>query len=146
MNWKTLFLSAEGRIAKRDFWIGAAILFGAGFVANMLPLIGAVAGLVLLYPWTCLVAKRLHDFGRSAWLVLVPVVPAAASGVLALVTTMAMGNAATMAAGFAAAGLTLLVSTLAILFSLAFLLWVGLKDGDAATNAYGSPASPAFGA
>jgi uncharacterized membrane protein YhaH (DUF805 family) len=105
-----------------------------------------VASLALLYPWTCLTAKRLHDFGKSAWLVLIPAVPTAASAVLALVTTLAFSNVATMGAGIAAAGLALLVSTVAILVSLAFLLWVGIKDGDSATNAFGPPpAVSAFG-
>lgn len=43
----------------------------------MIPVFGPFAGLALMLPWTCLMAKRLHDFGRSDWLVLVPAVPTA---------------------------------------------------------------------
>lgn len=137
LDWQQLFLSFTGRASKRDFWIGFAVLFGAGFVASLLPVIGALASLALIYPWTALMTKRLHDFGKSGWLVLVPAVPAAASGVLGLFAAVAMGNAVTMGAAFATAGLAVMISTIAILIGLGFLLWVGLKDGDRVPNAYG---------
>lgn len=139
MNWQHLFLSFEGRVSKRDFWIGFAALFGAGFVASLIPVVGAVASVALIYPWTALMAKRLHDFGRSGWLVLVPAVPAAVSGALGVFAALAMSNAATMGAAFATAGLAMLVSTVALLVGLGFLAWVGTRDGDAAANAYGAP-------
>jgi uncharacterized membrane protein YhaH (DUF805 family) len=141
MDWNHLFLSFSGRTGKRDFWIGFAALFAAGIVANLLPVVGALAGLALLYPWTALMAKRLHDFGRSGWLVLVPAAPAALSAILALFAALAMGNAATMGAAFATAGFAVLVSTVAMLIGLGFLVWVGLKDGDAGTNTYGARAN-----
>jgi len=137
LDWQHLLLGFSGRTSKRDFWIGFAALFGAGIVANLLPLVGALAGLALVYPWTALMAKRLHDFGRSGWLVLIPAAPAALSGVLALFAALAMNSVATAGAAFATAGFAVLVSTLAILVGLGFLLWVGLKDGDAGSNAYG---------
>ena len=139
MDWNHLFLSFSGRTSKRDFWIGFGALFGAGIVANLLPVVGTVAGLALLYPWTALMAKRLHDFGRSGWRVLVPAVPAALSGILALFAALAMGSTATMAAAFATAGFAVLVSTLAVIVGLGFLVWVGTRDGDAGANAYGAP-------
>lgn len=143
MNWQHLLLSFSGRISKRDFWIGFAALFAAGFVASLVPLVGALASLALLYPWTALVTKRLHDFGRSGWLVLIPTVPATLSGVLAVYGAVAMGNAATTGAALAAAGFALLVSTVAMLIGLAFLLWAGLKAGDTGPNSYGDvPADP----
>ena len=74
---------------------------------------------------------------------LVPALPAAASGILALFASLAMGNSATMAAAFATAGFALFVSTLALLIGLGFLLWVGLKDGDPHANRYGAPTETA---
>lgn len=139
LDWQHLFLNFSGRTSKRDFWVGFAVLFGAGLVANLLPVIGAVASVVLLYPWSALMAKRLHDFGKSGWLVLIPAVPAAVSGVLALFAALAMGNTATMGAAFATAGFAVLVSTLAVLVGLGFLVWVGTRKGDAGANAYGAP-------
>ena len=137
MNWQTLLFCFTGRISQRDFWIGFAALFAAGFVASLLPVVGTAASLALLYPSTALMAKRLHDFGRSGWLVLVPAASAALSGTLAVYTTFAMSSAVNMGAALAAAGFALLISTVAVLTGLAFLLWVGVKAGDAGPNAYG---------
>ena len=43
MDWKTLFLSANGRIGRQPFWIGVAILIVAGMVLNFIPIIGQLA-------------------------------------------------------------------------------------------------------
>lgn len=142
MTWNHLFLSFDGRTSRRDFWICFAALFAIGLLASVLPLIGALTGLALLYPWTALMAKRLHDFGRPGWLVLIPAVPAAVSGALALFAALAMSTAATMPAGIAAAGLAAVISTLAVVTGLIFLLWAGLNAGDAHANAYGARPHP----
>ena len=92
----------------------------------------------LLYPWTALLVKRLHDFGKPGRLVLVPALPAAASAALALHASLAMGNAATMGTAFAVAAIALPISALALLVGLGFLLWAGLKDGDPGANAFGN--------
>lgn len=146
---RNLFLSLDGRIGRKDFWIGAVTLIGVGLLVALAPVVGQWLSLALIAPWTCLMVKRLHDFGRSGWLVLVALVPAAGSGILGLFTAAAASNAATMGAALAGAGLTLAVSFFALIVSLGFLLWVGLKAGDIAPNAYGPPAglfpSPANG-
>jgi len=142
LNWQDLFLTAGGRIGRKAFWIAAALLVVAGMILNLLPVVGPLAALALIYPWTCVLAKRLHDAGRSGWLVLIPAAPSAASGVLALFAALAMGNVATAGAAFATAGLALSVSMIAALIGLGFLLWAGLKPGDDAPNRYGAPAAP----
>lgn len=138
IDWRTLYLSAQGRIGRRDFWIGAAGLIVVGLVAGLIPVAGALASLALIFPWTCLMAKRLHDLGHSAWLALIAAVPAAISGALGLFTALAASNIATLGVAMASAGLALTVSTLALLVSLGFLLWVGLKPGEASPNACGA--------
>lgn len=141
MNWFPLFLSLEGRIGRKDFCIGAVALIGVGIFANLLPIVGPLVSLALIAPWSCLMVKRLHDFGRSGWLVLVALVPAAGSAALGLFTALAASNAATMGAAFAGAGLTLVVSSIALIVTLGFLIWVGAKAGDLESNAYGPVAS-----
>lgn len=137
-DWRSLYLSAQGRIGRREFWIGAAGLIAVGLAVGIIPVVGALASLAMLYPWTCLTAKRLHDFGRSGWLVLIAAVPAAVSGALGVFMALAASNLATLGVAMASAGLALTVSTLALLASLAFLLWVGLKPGERSANAYGA--------
>ncbi|WP_296817799.1 DUF805 domain-containing protein [Brevundimonas sp.] len=150
MDWKTLFLDANGRIGKKDFWIGFLILFVAGIILNFVPVIGQIAAILLIYPWICLYSKRLHDFGKSGWLVIVPVV---AMIVATIGSIMTMGAAAFGAAssttdyGAASAmmgglGGMALLNVVALLVCLAFLLWVGLSKGDEGTNQYGSPRVP----
>ena len=50
---------------------------------------------------------------------------------------LAMSNVATVGSAFAIAGSALLISTVAMLIGLGFLIWAGLKDGDPGANAYG---------
>ena len=151
-DWRTLFLEGSGRIGQRDFWIGFAILFVAGLIIGMIPIIGALIGLLLIYPWVCLYAKRLHDFGKSGWLVLIPVglqLLAMLFGLMAVFGGM-IGAASSygdpgmaMLGGVGAAGALGLLSLIA---TIAFVLWVGLTKGDPGDNAYGPPrATPLVG-
>lgn len=137
MNWQNLLLTADGRIGRKAFWAGAAALIAAGLVLGLIPVVGPFASLALMLPWTCLTTKRLHDFGRSGWLVLIAVIPALVSAALALFTAFAAANLAMIGAAFAGASLTLMLSASASLVSLGFLLWVGLAPSDPMPNAYG---------
>lgn len=82
MNWVTLFLSPNGRIAPRPFWIGIGILallhlLRAAIALELAPLpmqVASLIGWLALYPGICVLAKRLHDAGRSAFLIFVPAV------------------------------------------------------------------------
>ena len=138
IDWRTLYLSGDGRIGRTEFWIGAAGLICVGLVAGLVPVVGVLASLALIYPWACLTAKRLHDFGRSGPLVLVAAVPAVVAGVFSLVTALAASNLGTLGMALAGASLSLAVSTVALLVSLGFVLWVGLKPGHEAPNSYGA--------
>lgn len=142
MNWQDLLLRTDGRIGRKDFWIGAAALIGVGLVFGLIPVVGPFVSLALLLPWTCLTAKRLHDFGRPGWLVLIAVSPTVGSAALALFSVLAAASLSTIGAAFAGASLTLMVSTAASLVSLGFLIWVGLAAGDPAPNPY--DAAPAI--
>lgn len=146
MDWKTLFLTAEGRIGKKDYWIGVLCLFIAGLVLNQIDFIGAVWSLASLYFAVCVYGKRLHDFGRSAWLLALPVVVM----ILAVIAATAVGGASilAMASGgslasglgaLAGAGVASLLVIGGALFALGFLIWMGVQDGDADTNRFGPP-------
>jgi uncharacterized membrane protein YhaH (DUF805 family) len=141
MNWTELFLAPQGRAGQQAFLIGAAALIVAGVVLNLIPVLGPLASLALIYPWTCLLVKRLHDFGRSGWMVLIPVVPTALASMLALITTFAAMGGGTMGAALVGAGLALTISGASMLISLAFLVWVALKPSDARANRFGYPAA-----
>ncbi|HEY9235099.1 MULTISPECIES: DUF805 domain-containing protein [Phenylobacterium] len=146
MDWKTLFLTPEGRIGRRDFWIGFAIIFAAGVVAGVIPLLGPLIGFLLIYPQVCVHAKRLHDMGRTAWLMLIP----GAVFLGAMIVATMMGGLAAMSGDFGAVhGAAMMATGLAFMLSflvgLAFLLWIGLTASQPGENRFGPPARSLVG-
>lgn len=144
MNWKSLFFSAEGRIGRQEFWIAFAILFVAGIIINMVPGVGQLISLAMTWCWVCLFSKRLHDFGKTGWLNLVPV----GAWIGAVVIVLVIGGAGLIAAAtagdnqsagaiFAALGGAMLVFAIAGLINLTFILWVGLTAPTPGDNRYG---------
>ncbi len=154
MTWQSVFFSSNGRIGQKDFWIAALILFGAWIVSFMLHVFAFFAWLVLAYCWICILSKRLHDAGRSGWLVLVPVgvgcvaaVIGIAVGSVTAITAIASGfsdgmNASSWAVFWGSLGVMAFLFGLAGLFKLVFILWVGLSASDASENRHGPPPIP----
>jgi uncharacterized membrane protein YhaH (DUF805 family) len=72
-DWKTLFISAKGRLARNPFVAAfAALLIVWGvyeaIAGGTLRLItGWVVYPSLIYLASCLLSKRLHDRGKSGW-------------------------------------------------------------------------------
>lgn len=144
MDWRTLFLSPEGRIGQKDFWLGFLILFGLWWLMHFIPILGFLVQLALIYAFVCLYAKRLHDAGRSGFLQLIPIGVFVVCGVIGLALAGAGVMMAMMrgdgygAAGALAGGLVMLsLMSLTLLVEVGFLLWVGLSPGDAGDNRYG---------
>ena len=136
LDWKTLLLSPRGRIGRMVFWAGFGVVMAASLVLNFVPFIGGVAGLVLLWPLVCLQAKRLHDAGRTAGLILLPAVVIA----LALARAVMAGAIGSTAVGVVFdtdRGPVMWILALAGLFALGFLVWVGLSRGERGSNRYG---------
>ena len=95
MNFGQLFTSFEGRISRKDWWIGFILLYVLQFIVyfivaalgmitvdpgtgEMSPS-GALALFVIivifLWPALALHAKRWHDRGKSGWWTLIVLVP-----------------------------------------------------------------------
>lgn len=153
MDFQKLFLSANGRIGRSEFWAGWCILFVANLVLHFIPVIGWIAALVMIYCWVCVYSKRLHDMGKSGWLQIIPMVVmfggvifAVVAGIGAVIGAGASGgsDAAAVTAALGGVGIMFLVLALCLLISLGFLLWVGLSASEPGDNRYGpSPLSPA---
>jgi uncharacterized membrane protein YhaH (DUF805 family) len=78
MDWQQLFTSFDGRISRQPFWLGTLVLFGVNIVASLVfggGMLGAVVGLVLLYPSVAVTVKRWHDRGKSGWWTLLWLLP-----------------------------------------------------------------------
>lgn len=90
-----LFLSLDGRIGRGKFWIGILALMVAAFLLSfLLGLIGLMSvdetgmpvgagywiGLLILmavtiWPSICIYGKRFHDRDKSAWWMLIGLIP-----------------------------------------------------------------------
>ena len=145
IDWKTLFLDANGRIGQKDYWIGFGILFAANLVLSWLPLIGVLISLAAAYAGICLASKRLHDMGKSGWLAAIPYGVLIAASVLSAVSFIGMMGAAGYNSGagvLAGAGLLGLLWTAAFVLNIGFVIWLGVTAGQAEDNIYGPPPTP----
>ncbi len=88
MDWKNLYLSTEGRINRKAYFLGILPMAVIGLVALIID--GAVGSYIgrsgigvcqiiswglLLWPSIALAVKRLHDRNRSGWFVLLGYIP-----------------------------------------------------------------------
>jgi uncharacterized membrane protein YhaH (DUF805 family) len=150
MDLKTLFLTPKGRIGRKDFWIGLVLLLVSNAVFGASILIGWLWVFASVYFAICLFAKRLHDIGRSAWLVLTPFAIMLAAALIAAVGfaltifSMAMTDlkdewAALEKAGFSGAEPFLFIIAGAGLICFGLIVWLGSRPGQAQANVYGLP-------
>lgn len=121
--------SYEGSISRRTFWTAAIVLMVAGLVLGFVPYVGALATMLLLYPWTCLAMQRLRDMGRPAGLAFVPAALCVVSALLGIAMTASVTNPALFGVAMMLGGITVLVGMIAAIVGLAFLLWIGLTPG-----------------
>jgi|SRR6185312_4855399 uncharacterized membrane protein YhaH (DUF805 family) len=91
MDWKYLFLSMDGRINRQPFWLAIVVLIVISVIASVLDAVlglpqmgtgpsarGPISGivsLIMIYPSIALSAKRWHDRDKSAWWILINIIP-----------------------------------------------------------------------
>jgi len=142
-DWKQLLFSFNGRIRRSHFWIAWLIVLGVNVVISWIPIINLL-GFLLIWPFTAIAVKRLHDMGRPAWFVAIPWI---ASILLTTIGFMMIGMSVFAAGGghydaapgafFALMGPGLGAFLLSGVLWLGFLLWIGLVEGQPGDNAYG---------
>jgi uncharacterized membrane protein YhaH (DUF805 family) len=134
-DWLKLFLSPQGRIGRRSFWLGWLVLT----VINLCLYIGLrrrlphytggsaplfnLAPIATIYFTICLYAKRLRDIGRSVWLQ----APGRVAWAVALVTVAMPGswtNGPAWASGLKPGVDLLVFAAAAIGFTADFVLFV----------------------
>lgn len=143
-DWQKLMLSFDGRIRRSHFWVAWLIILGANVVLSWIPLLNLLT-IALIWPFVAICVKRLHDMGRPGWFA---AVPWAASFVLTVIGFMMVGASIFAAHGsdgyngnpaafFALMGPGIGAFGLASLIWIAFILWIGLVEGQPGENQYG---------
>ncbi len=102
MDWKHLLFSFEGRVGRGPYWglfVASLVLFGVLGGASVMSMFNGtdpaaaaggmstamtVAALLFLWPALAIQAKRWHDVDKSAWWILINLVPVV-GGLVALV-------------------------------------------------------------
>jgi|SRR5687768_3399010 uncharacterized membrane protein YhaH (DUF805 family) len=102
VDWKNLLFSFEGRVGRGPYWglvVASLLLFGLLGGASVMSMLNGtdpaaasggmsmamlVASLLFLWPALAIQAKRWHDVDKSAWWILINLVPAI-GGLIALV-------------------------------------------------------------
>src|SRR5262245_66608815 len=74
------YLSMEGRIGRKDFWMKLilpvfVISFVLGIVARGNNVVSLIVNLAILWPSIAVSAKRWHDRDKSAWWILIGLIP-----------------------------------------------------------------------
>lgn len=146
-DFKSAMFAFEGRLRRSHFWIGFLIIFGANVVLGWIPVVGFIVSLALIWSNLAISVKRLHDMGKTGWLVAIPYGVSFALGIVAGVMMVA-GIAASGAdesyyesnpmAALAIMGPAMGIFGVIILLNLAFLLWVGITDSQKGENRFGT--------
>jgi uncharacterized membrane protein YhaH (DUF805 family) len=129
MTFESLFVNANGRTARGQF-VAALITLLAVVAFYAFLVTGRTAQwclLVLLFPAVMLHARRLHDMGHTAWLLLAP-------GVLMVAAFAIWLRIVSLGARFDAA-----VPLTALAVSAGFALWGCIGKGQAEANRFGAP-------
>ena len=83
MDYKNLLLSFEGRVGRKTYWMAYLAFVGVAIVLGIVSaLLGKVGGILLMlfclaiiWPALAIQAKRWHDRDKSAWWILIGLIP-----------------------------------------------------------------------
>jgi uncharacterized membrane protein YhaH (DUF805 family)/uncharacterized membrane protein YphA (DoxX/SURF4 family) len=127
-SWNTLFVQSSGRTSRGTFLVALLPLaLAVLWYASKGPDVDVAPWgvLVLLYPAVVLHVRRLHDMGRTGWLMLLPAV---------LTVTAMLIWADRISLG---AQLDAVVPLAALIVFVGFALWGCIARGQTETNAFG---------
>ncbi|SLM65055.1 MULTISPECIES: DUF805 domain-containing protein [Dickeya] len=135
MTIQQWFFSFRGRVGRRDFWLGITlvvvviaalfVLAGIGWLETQR---AAFALVVLMWPLSAMLVKRLHDRDRKGgWALLLVVAWMLGSGNWAMLPALLQW---------------LVERFIPVLIAVMMLLECGLLAGTAGTNRFGAPSGP----
>lgn len=125
-----------GRIGRKTFIISAAGFIALGMVCTVVPVAGQIVSLAMLWPWTVIAIKRLHDMNRSGTLAIVMAVASACLGAAGSLVAVLATNPAL----FLAVASVMAIAGLVVGFAaLAFIIWLAIGVGSQGSNRFGYP-------
>ena len=150
MDLKYLLTSFDGRIGRKQFWIGILCIIVAAFIlifvlgitlGLFLPFafVSLIGSLILLYPSAALMAKRLHDRnkGNNPWLYIF----IGPSLVLTILSGLGIGFETVTIEGsetsYPSNMITILLTIVSTVVGLWALVELGFLKGTAGSNDYG---------
>jgi len=135
MDWVYLFNSFDGRISRRTFWIGIAVLLVAEITAHLAAealqgdRLSAIIDLAFIYPEFAVAAKRAHDRDLPIWILIVFF---GGGAVLDLLTVMDLTGSAEQPSV-----LSLFIAVPFTVLLVALMIELGLRRGTIGPNRYG---------
>jgi uncharacterized membrane protein YhaH (DUF805 family) len=131
-------LSLRGRLRRGQFWLAFfVVLVGGAYSSQEQNSTATIIGLLTLYVALCVYGKRLHDFGKSAWYMIMPL--GATFGMYAYTAAaLSQANRETIRQLFEMLQVTYL--GLLVLW-LVMTLWVGIHPSQKGDNRFGMDTS-----
>ena len=81
MLWSEFLLSFNGRIGRKPYWLFSLAVFILSIASSVLdpsadaPVFSYVFNILVIWPCLAVAAKRWHDRGKSAWWLLIMLIP-----------------------------------------------------------------------
>jgi uncharacterized membrane protein YhaH (DUF805 family) len=145
-----VFAYLNGRSSRAEFWIGIALLLLVGVGLAFVNVSGASGATTFL--WIIVWARRLHDIGKSGWIILIPMglmiavsVAAFALGGDKLMNAVRDSQANGDEISERGAYLFLAFVGALLLIQGGFTIWLGARAGEPGSNRFGPPPGRLFG-
>jgi uncharacterized membrane protein YhaH (DUF805 family) len=135
MNWVDLFASFEGRISRKTFWVGIAILVVAELAGYLVAealqgdRLSAIIDLIFIYPEFAVTVKRAHDRDLPVWILIVFF---SGEAVLDLLTVLELAGSMDQPSL-----LSLVIAVPFTVLVVALLIELGFRRGTIGPNQYG---------
>jgi|SRR5689334_14308594 uncharacterized membrane protein YhaH (DUF805 family) len=135
MDWAYLLSSFEGRISRKTFWIGIAVLLVAELLGYLIAQalqgdrLAAIVDLAFVYPEFAIAAKRAHDRDLPIWILIVFFGGGAA---LDLLTVLELSGAKDQPSL-----ISLMIAVPFTVLLVALLIELGFRRGTIGPNQYG---------
>lgn len=135
MDWAYLLNSFEGRISRKTFWIGMAVLVSAEILGHLVAQtlqgdrLSAIVDLAFTYPEFAIATKRAHDRDLPIWILFIFF---GGGAMLDLLTVLQLTGSDEQPSG-----LSLLIAVPFTVLLVALLIELGFRRGTIGPNQYG---------